>query len=75
MYKVWKLKSDNCNGLITNRAFKTWVQPSMSTGDWHTHTKTIVEVETLSNVMDNEYFEDEHDAYEASKCSKCGRHA
>ena len=47
--KVYKVKSDNFEGLITKDAYKE-LTLQMSTGDFHAHTKRIVEVEDWENV-------------------------
>ncbi len=74
LIKVFRVKSDNFEGLITPRAYRLWLVPSMSTGDWHTHTKSIVEVESNApDVRTCNDFEDEHYECLTNNCPTCGR--
>jgi hypothetical protein len=57
-FKVYRLTSDNFeDSLITIEAFRFYVEPYMSTGDWHTHTKTVEYVDSLDGVTTGNDFE------------------
>jgi hypothetical protein len=73
MYKVYKLNADNFEDvLITKEAFKEWVEPSMSTGDWHTHKKAVVQVKTLKGVITADDLRLEYEETLVA-CAHCGR--
>lgn len=70
--KVIRLKSDNFEGLVTKEAYK-YITLTMSSGDFGSHTKKIVEVKSLRDVTTLEQLQNEEEEQALYKCPVCGR--